>query len=122
MRARPDFVDFADDMVIEKHIAIILDRFDVNVENVSEIELDNLGTDGAKVAAGQGIKTHTDFNECPNVHGLLNHSLRSNGPIVLQECLLIGRGCRMLKKIGIVSEAFKQMIQYDNVLGETVDK
>jgi hypothetical protein len=28
----------------------------------------------------------------------------------------------MLEKIGIVSEAFEQMIQYNNVLGKAVDK
>ena len=68
MRTRPNLVDFPDNVVIEEHIAVILDGLHVDVEDVSEIQFRDFAADAAEIAAGQGVDAHSDFNEKANLH------------------------------------------------------
>ncbi len=90
VRTCPNLVDFADDMVIEKHSTVVLDGFNVNIENVSEIQFGNLGADGTKVSAGHGIQAHPDFNERVNGKLFHHHFLCGDGAIGCNKCFLFG--------------------------------
>ena len=122
MGARPNLVDFADNMVIEKHRTVILNRFDIDIKDISEIQLDDFGTDGAQIAACDGVETHSDLNKRMNGKLLLNHILGTDGTIGLDKCFLLGILCTMLQKISLISDTFKQMIKDNDILSEPVDK
>ena len=69
--AGPNRIDFTDDMVIEEDSGAVLDGFNVDVENVAEVQFDDLGSNGAQIGACSGIQTHADFDEECNGHGVL---------------------------------------------------
>ena len=71
MGARPDFVHFTNDMVAEVNGGGKHRRFNVNVENVAEIEFDNFRTKGMHIGTHPWLHAHADFNVENDFHRLL---------------------------------------------------
>ena len=85
VRACPDLIDLSHDMMIKEHGLEVLNGFNVDVNNIAEIEFHNLGAHGTKIAACSCIDTHTDLDKGMDRHGSRDHFMGADGPIRIQK-------------------------------------
>ena len=83
--ARPDLINLSHDMVIKEHRLEILDGLNVDVNDITEIEFDNLGTNGTKIATCSRIHTHADLDKGMDRHGSRDHLMGADRPIRIQK-------------------------------------
>ena len=82
---RPDLINLSHDMVIKEHGLEVLDGLNVNIDNISEIEFDDLGANGTKIAARSRIHAHTDLDKGMDRHGSRNHFMSADGSVGIQK-------------------------------------
>jgi hypothetical protein len=123
VRAGPDLIEFAYEVMVEELGAVVLDGFDIDVQDVPQVEFDDLGAHVAKVCTCFGVETHTDFDEEPNFLCGSNDFGMGGVSVASEEGLAFGTFSNaVLEEARGPSEGFKEVIEYDDILGEAVDE
>ena len=85
VRARPDLINLSHDVVMKEHRLEVLDGFNVNVNDIAEIEFDDLGAHGTKIAACSRIHAHANLNKGVDGHGSRDHLVDADRSVRIQK-------------------------------------
>ena len=122
MGTRPDFVQFVYDMVGEIDARCENRCFNVNVENVAEVEFDDFGSECFHEGANTGLYGHADFNKKGETNGLFNYFLYEHETTGAKDdgCFFQIWRFFLDNKNGEIAHAFKEFVDEEDILEEPV--